>query len=503
MIPDSQARPGKQETFMKRTTIALLLLLIPAPLWGQKAGPKAENPLRAFVRTHARRQAYGLYFRGNKVGWEVAESKLGKYAGKEVALDLSEAYLALGGERGKGGIRIRAKTVYSLEGDGEVLFSEQQTTEGDREEVLTAVREGKNLTITARRGKTTSKRTVPAPRKTLRNALHLTRWLKGRPKKGDTFVTWSLELDEKDVDVKEVYSFQEKRSLLWGGVSTEVFAVTTRSEGVRMEALVLPDGTPLKGLIGGALEMRAEKEPQARKLDGKGIDFLSASSIEVDRKLGNPARVTALRLEVAGLGDHTLPTSHRQRILREGGKVILSLKRDHRTASSSPLGEEERKKMLEATPTLEVGDKKIQALALEIVGDEKDPLEAARRLGTWVYRNLRKTYSANASTALEVLENRAGDCTEHTLLFVALARAAGIPAREVLGVAYGENEHPLFGWHAWAEVHDGKQWVSIDPTWHEVYVDATHITFSQNDRDWSWVNVLGTLKFKVVKVERD
>jgi hypothetical protein len=73
----------------------------------------------------------------------------------------------------------------------------------------------------------------------------------------------------------------------------------------------------------------------------------------------------------------------------------------------------------------------------------------------------------------------------------------------VLGVAYGENDHPLFGWHAWAEIHDGKQWVSIDPTWHEVYVDATHIAFSQNERDWSWINVLGTLKFKVVEVERD
>jgi hypothetical protein len=412
---------------MKRTAFVLFLLLAPAPLWGQKAEPKPESPLRAFVRTHARRQAYGLYFRDNKVGWTVAESKLGKHAGKEVALDVSDTHLVLGPQRGKDGIRIHARTVYSLEGDGEILFSEERTTEGDREEVLTAVREGKNLTITARRGKTTSKRTVPAPKENLRNAMQLIRWLKGGPKKGNTFVSWSLELDEKEVDAKEVYTFQEKRSLLWGGVSTEVFAVTTESEGLRMEALVLPDGTPLKGLIGGALEMRAEKEAQARKLDGKAIDFLSASSIEVDKELGNPARVTALRLEVAGLGDHALPASHRQRILREGGKVILALKRDHRTTRASPLGEEERKKMLEATPTLEVGDKKIQALAHRIVGDEEDPIEAARRIGTWVYRNLRKTYSANASTALEILENRAGDCTEHTLLFVALARAAGIP----------------------------------------------------------------------------
>src|SRR5205807_1297290 len=81
--------------------------------------------------------------------------------------------------------------------------------------------------------------------------------------------------------------------------------------------------------------------------------------------------------------------------------------------------------------------------------------------------------------ARPVLENKAGDCTEHTLLFVALARAAGLPAREVGGVAYVGGDEPAFGWHAWAEVHDGSQWVAVDPTWGQVFVDATHIKFSE------------------------
>ena len=97
----------------------------------------------------------------------------------------------------------------------------------------------------------------------------------------------------------------------------------------------------------------------------------------------------------------------------------------------------------------------LRKLAKEIVGDEKDPLKAATRIEKWVYKNLRKTYDANADDALTVLENKAGDCTEHTLLFTALARAAGIPAHEVGGLVYAGGDKPSFGWHAWAEIHDG------------------------------------------------
>ena len=61
---------------------------------------------------------------------------------------------------------------------------------------------------------------------------------------------------------------------------------------------------------------------------------------------------------------------------------------------------------------------------------------------------------------------------------------------------------PIFGWHAWAEVHDGKQWVSVDPTWNELYVDATHIVFTHDTGDHAWLNVLGTVKFTVLEVKK-
>lgn len=64
-------------------------------------------------------------------------------------------------------------------------------------------------------------------------------------------------------------------------------------------------------------------------------------------------------------------------------------------------------------------------------------------------------------------------CTEFTDLFVTLARAAGIPARELEGYAFTSNDklRPLSLTqdilHAWPEYYDlqTRRWVQVDPTW--------------------------------------
>lgn len=64
-------------------------------------------------------------------------------------------------------------------------------------------------------------------------------------------------------------------------------------------------------------------------------------------------------------------------------------------------------------------------------------------------------------------------CLEFTDLFVALSRAAGIPARELNGFAYTQNtrQRPLALvqdiLHAWPEYYDYNRqtWIMVDPTW--------------------------------------
>ena len=99
------------------------------------------------------------------------------------------------------------------------------------------------------------------------------------------------------------------------------------------------------------------------------------------------------------------------------------------------------------------------------------------------------------SNAMEALKSRRGDCTEHSVLFVALARAAGIPARTAVGIAYWPAGQG-FGWHAWAEVKIGEQWYAVDPTLNQPIADATHIKLAQGGpaEQARVVMLLGSLK---------
>ncbi len=153
------------------------------------------------------------------------------------------------------------------------------------------------------------------------------------------------------------------------------------------------------------------------------------------------------------------------------------------TPRPEALSESELKRYLKDKPHWQVSDKKIQELAKSY----NNP-EAIYRyvIDTLEYDFSRVTNNTNRLGALGVLENpESAVCLEFTDLFIAIARAAGIPAREVDGFAYTDNsrERPLSLivdiLHAWPEYYDRekKSWVMIDPTWADTTggVDYFHI----------------------------
>lgn len=67
--------------------------------------------------------------------------------------------------------------------------------------------------------------------------------------------------------------------------------------------------------------------------------------------------------------------------------------------------------------------------------------------------------------AVEALRTGKGDCTEFAVLLAALARAQGIPARVVVGMAYSARftgNTDSFNPHAWVQVYDDGRWQSYD-----------------------------------------
>jgi hypothetical protein len=486
--------------FRATSAAAVLVCLLSPPLPARDPAPAAALTLAEWAKKSQKRDAYGTYITGKKVGWQTEDWKLGKHDGKDVLVYTVESYTCTLSDGEKSVREEKTVTLYELEGDGPILNAELRRKEDGKVILRKAVRQGKKLRITTKQGARTLTRDVDLPRDTLSNERKLEEWLAGTRKAGETFVKYSVAWEEKDIDEKETYTFKEKKEILWGGVKMKVCVVEAETNGARMQAEVTEDGRVVTGEMGGLLTLRLEKESIAKKLDA-AVDLITAASLYVETDLGQARAVDELTLELKGLGDFKIPTSHRQVLEPGKSSALLKLRRDFRIDKAEPLTKEQRERYTRPTPRIQCDHEAIRNQAKKIVGDEKDALKAARKLEAWVFRTLRKSYSDNADTALEVLDHKAGDCTEHSLLFVSLARALGIPAREVGGVAYVRMSKPLFGWHAWGEVHDGHQWVSVDPTWNEVYVDATHVKLSEGSRDLAWFNVAGKIKLKVVKFE--
>lgn len=141
----------------------------------------------------------------------------------------------------------------------------------------------------------------------------------------------------------------------------------------------------------------------------------------------------------------------------------------------SPKKQELKKEMIAAylkeQPYWETSNPDIKILA--------NKLKTPRAIYEYVIDNLKYDFSRveegkERLGARNVLKNPdSAVCLEFTDLFIALAKAAGIPAREVDGFAYTErsNDRPLSlvkdVLHAWPEYYDFEKqtWVMVDPTW--------------------------------------
>ncbi|SQI43167.1 Transglutaminase-like superfamily [Leminorella richardii] len=79
----------------------------------------------------------------------------------------------------------------------------------------------------------------------------------------------------------------------------------------------------------------------------------------------------------------------------------------------------------------------------KIVGQETDPLKKARLIYNWVSANMfrdNNVIGCGTGDVATILESGklGGKCTDINSVFVALARAAGIPAREMFGIRLGK-----------------------------------------------------------------
>jgi len=113
---------------------------------------------------------------------------------------------------------------------------------------------------------------------------------------------------------------------------------------------------------------------------------------------------------------------------------------------------------------------------------ENDYHDMAREIYEFVVNYLTYSLQTEERGALWALENRRGDCSEYSYLFVALCRAVGIPARVQAGFAFSSYTEETENGHMWAEYYlEGYGWIPVDASW-EFFdrIDAKHFSSLQS-----------------------
>lgn len=102
----------------------------------------------------------------------------------------------------------------------------------------------------------------------------------------------------------------------------------------------------------------------------------------------------------------------------------------------------------------------LDAEARRLSAGKNDPWDIAREIFLELVRGYRYVYPVGDRGAVEMLRSRRGDCGQFSILFTALCRSAGVPARVVMGTLLG----PRTSAHSWVEFWtDEVGWAPADP----------------------------------------
>jgi transglutaminase-like putative cysteine protease len=226
-------------------------------------------------------------------------------------------------------------------------------------------------------------------------------------------------------------------------------------------------------------------------------DIYETTAIAADKRLKK--NTSELRVRLTGVGlDGFDVKGYRQKLRGDTLTITREAPAALQAAYALPGGAKGSMMalFLDPEPLVETRHPDIVRLAHRLRGTDTDPRVVAERINRWVYDSLKKTITIGVPSALATLRAGRGDCNEHTQLAVALARAAGIPARVAAGLAYLDGK---FYYHAWPEVWL-ERWVAIDPTFGQFPADAAHLRFTVGGlgRQAELLRLMGPLRIDVL-----
>jgi len=303
-----------------------------------------------------------------------------------------------------------------------------------------------------------------------------------------------------------------------GSAPLPAFRVETEFSGLKTSSWITDTGEVVReesplGLI--TVRESADRARASAVSRGMQVDMLEAAAVapRLRTPIPEPRDVRMMRIRLAGVDLSPLELDGgAQRLTGD----VLELRDPRSLKPGAPDPDAER--ALASETFIESDAPEVMEEATKAVTGVSGARARAERLTRYVNALLDKKPTVSLPSAREVLRTKVGDCNEHTVLYVAMARALGIPARIAVGLVY---IHGAFYYHAWPEVYleetgaggsgtgaKGSRapngfWLPVDPTLNQFPADATHLRVARGGLDKQAVvlPLMGRLTMDVLDVE--
>lgn len=239
-------------------------------------------------------------------------------------------------------------------------------------------------------------------------------------------------------------------------------------------------------------------------------DLFTDTLISLNRSIPENAAKVVFEVDSGTAESLSIPdTAHQTVIQRNGGVFEVEvIKTDLRVGGTSPVDP----LYLKPSPLVDYDDPAIQDLVSDEELGELSFADQVRRLVEIVDSTISvKSMDFGFATASETVALSEGDCTEHALLFAALARSVGIPARGAMGIVYfiDDEGKPVMGYHMWNQVWNGEEWLDVDAAFRTAEPSPIRVLFGTSDLSdpnmaqeiLSFAQYLGQTDIKVLRVE--
>jgi hypothetical protein len=301
-----------------------------------------------------------------------------------------------------------------------------------------------------------------------------------------------------------------KEKMEYAGKQINTTMLKISYEGLEIHAWMDKNGRILRQETPFGMDMiacPAEKAIASIKNNRNLQDIAFKLSVPSSKSIVAPRSCSELVLEISGYSNQAkrLKTKRQNIISESANHITMKVYAQNKpkyTAGTEKAELQRFKDYLAASSAIQSDNPEIIAKAEAITKSCSNNYQKAKAILNWTYKNIAKEPTASLPSAVDILEQKKGDCNEHSYLFAALARAAEIPAKVNIGIVYsdtGSREQGAFYYHAWNSVFTD-EWVEMDSTFGQVNVDATHILLGQGNmhKQMQILHLLGKLNIKII-----